>query len=208
LELWTFERWQRACRAVGARPSETEHRRVLRAWRSWGRHYHTLRHLSACLQELDAARALAHSAPEVELALWFHDAIYRTYRTDNEARSARWAAQLLTESGAPPDTVERVRGYVLATRHHDASIDGDAALVVDIDLSILGQAQAVYDAFERNVRKEYWWVARRRYAAARSRILESFLQRPALYHWQYFRERYEALARRNLERAIAALGRT
>ena len=205
MDYLSLERWQGACRGADAGEEEAEYRKVLRAWRSWGRHYHTLEHLAACLRELDATKHLARAPAEVELALWFHDAIYRTYRNDNEARSAAWAARFLIRQGAATDVAERVRDHVLATRHHGEPLQGDAALVVDIDLSILGQPPEIYDAFEYNIRKEYWWVRRSRYAAGRGRILESFLRRPAIYQWPRFRERYEATARRNLERAIAAL---
>jgi predicted metal-dependent HD superfamily phosphohydrolase len=199
------DRWQHACEAVGIANAGSEHARLLRAWSSMGRHYHTVQHLTACLSELDGASMLAQSAAEVELALWFHDAIYRTHRNDNEARSAQWAARFLTEHGAAKEVVANVHDYVMATAHAAAELSGDAALVVDIDLSILGQPPAVYDEFERNVRREYWWVPKSRFAGARCGILRSFLDRPSLYHWRHFRDRYEAFARANLARAIAAL---
>jgi len=205
MEPIPLERWQRACHAVGVRDGDREYRRLLRGWRTWGRRYHTLQHLAACLRELDQHVPLAQAPAEVELALWFHDAIYRTYRSDNEARSAAWATRFLQDHGANAGTVERVREHVLATQHAAAPAAGDTALVIDIDLSILGQPQSVYDAFERNVRREYWWVRRRRFAAARSAILESFLRRPTIYHWPQFRDHYETAARRNLERAIKRL---
>lgn len=177
----------------------------MRAWSSIGRRYHTLRHLESCLLELDEASSLARSVAEVELAIWFHDAIYRSRRTDNEARSADWAARFLADHGAAASVVANVREFVMATAHAAANLTGDAALVVDIDLSILGKSTAVYDEFERNVRKEYWWVPRKRFAQARAGILRSFLDRPSIYHWPQFRERYEAAARVNLARAIRAL---
>jgi len=182
-----------------------EHARLLRAWSGSGRRYHTVQHLAACLLELDRTRELARKPAEVELALWFHDAIYRTYRNDNEYRSAEWAARLLAKHGAAEEVISNVRNLVLATAHASSELNGDAGLVVDIDLSILGQPPAVFDEFERNVRREYWWVPARRFARARSSILESFLQRPAIYHFPPFRERYEATARMNLERALRAL---
>jgi predicted metal-dependent HD superfamily phosphohydrolase len=154
---------------------------------------------------LDGARDLAGSPAEVELALWFHDAVYRTYRKDNETRSAEWAARFLTGHGAAPGVVSNVRDYVMATAHAFTQLTGDAALVVDIDLSILGQQSAVYARFEQNVRREYWWVSKRRFTAARCAILRSFLERPFIYHGPRFRERYEAMARANLASAIRTL---
>jgi predicted metal-dependent HD superfamily phosphohydrolase len=184
---------------------ESEHGEIIRAWSAWGRHYHTLGHLEACLREIQLARELAQRPAEVEMALWFHDAIYRTYRKDNEARSAEWASQFLTRGGCEAASVTRVSDMVMATAHLGANFTGDTALTVDIDLSILGQPADVYDSFERNVRKEYWWVPKRRYCAARVKVLRSFLDREAIFQWPLFRERYESPARANLARAIQVL---
>ncbi|MEY2855296.1 MAG: hypothetical protein RL030_2428 [Pseudomonadota bacterium] len=148
---------------------------------------------------------LAERPAEVEFALWLHDAVYKSWRSDNEERSADWAVRLLEQGRATPAVVERVRALVLATRHMAGRFTGDAALVVDVDLSILGQEDGVYAQFEQDVRKEYWWVPRRKYVEARVGILKSFLDREAIYVWPVFRERYEVRARENLERAILAL---
>jgi len=153
----------------------------------------------------DSVAPLAQRPGEVELGLWFHDAVYRTWKKDNELRSAQWAKEFLTACGAPGEVGARMHALVMATCHVSDELHGDAALIVDIDLSILGEPPEIYDAFERNVRKEYWWVPRRRFAAARSSVLRSFLSRPTIYHWPLLRERYEAPARANLERALAAL---
>ncbi len=200
----TVDRWRMLCASLGARDTDAEYTRLLRAWRSWGRRYHTLAHLASCLDEFDAARHLAQSPAEVELALWYHDAVYRTWRVDNESLSAEWA-QRFVHAVAGEGAADRVRDLVLATAHQAHSPVEDAALVVDIDLSILGKPAPEYDEFERNVRREYWWVPRRRFAHARGRILGSFLERPFIYNWPEFRDRYETTARSNLQRAMKAL---
>jgi predicted metal-dependent HD superfamily phosphohydrolase len=200
----SFQRWSRACDAIGVQPLEREYRRVCRAWRSLGRHYHTLTHLDACLRELDAEIELAERPAEVELALWFHDAIYRTWRNDNEARSADLAARCL--AAAPADCRERIQRMILATVHRAEPLQGDPALTVDVDLSILGQPADTYAAFERAIRREYWWVPRARYVAGRGRVLKSFLDRANIYHHAPFREKYHQRARENLARALEQLG--
>ncbi len=200
----TLDRWRTLCASLGAKNHDAEFERLMRAWRSWGRRYHTLTHLAACLIEFDEARFLAQAPAEVELALWFHDAVYRTWRADNELRSAEWAGRFVQET-ANAATAARVRDLVLGTAHDAGLLEGDAALVVDIDLSILDRPAPEYDTFETNVRREYWWVPRRRFSQARCRILAAFLARPFIYHWPPFRERYESAARANLERAMQAL---
>jgi len=193
------------CTSLGLVGSDSEFARVVRAWRSFGRRYHTLEHLGACLVEFDGARHLAQSPAQLELALWFHDAVYRTWRKDNELRSAEWAARFLRGSAADETVAMRVRELVLATAHVFTESGGDAALVVDVDLSILGKPREIYDEFERNIRREYWWVPQRRFVDARCAILRSFLARPCIYHWPHFRDQYEEVARANLERALRTL---
>jgi len=199
------ERWRTLCQALGLSGFSPEYEAVIAGWQSWGRHYHTLEHLQACLAELDAARVLAQRPAEVEIALWYHDAIYRTYRRDNEARCAAWAARFLSEHRADAQVTARVRDLILATAHLGEDMTGDAALIADIDLSVLGQAEPVYDAYERGVRKEYWWVPASAYATARIRILRFFLDRPRIFTYPPFSERYERRARLNLMRALEAL---
>lgn len=204
IRVATLQRWQAACETTGFLGLTRDYLRVMRGWSSWGRRYHTVAHLEACLKELDTSREFASAPGEVELSLWFHDAVYSTWRSDNEARSAALAATLM-ERKAPPGLVQRVTAAVLATRHLDAELTGDAALVVDIDLAILGKLPDVYQEFERNVRREYWWVPQGRYVSARSAILESFLNRKSIYCSNEFRTRYEVTARQNISSAIEGL---
>lgn len=202
--LVNFGRWTRTCIEIGVAPGEADYRRVRRGWTGLERHYHTLSHLEACLRELDEFRALAVRPAEVELALWFHDVVYRTWRKDNEEQSAALAARLLR--AAPEESVERVRQSILATRHREEPLAGDVALVVDIDLSILGASPELYAQFERAIRREYWWVPRARYVAGRGRILASFLERATIYQHDAFHERYDARARENIGAALCQLG--
>lgn len=198
-----FERWSRACTDVGVAPDESDYRRVRRAWSGMSRHYHTLTHLEACLRELDGARHLAVRSGEVELALWFHDAVYRSWRRDNEQQSAELAARTLRTASI--ECVERIRQMVMATMHRDEDFAGDTALVVDIDLSILGQPPEIYAQFERAIRREYWWVTRARYVAGRSAVLKRFLGRSAIYQHDHFYEKYESQARANIAAALDQL---
>ena len=188
---------------VGVAPDERDYRRVRRGWRGLGRHYHTLGHLDACLREFDAARELALRPAEVELALWFHDVVYRSWRRDNEQQSAAMADELLR--AAPIEAVRRIRQMILDTRHHDEDLTGDSALVVDVDLAILGRPPETYEPFARAIRREYWWVPRARYRAARTALLRGFLARSSIYHHDAFYRRYEAQARLNIAAELARL---
>lgn len=169
------------------------------------RHYHTLQHLRECLAHFDAAAALARHPAEVELAIWFHDAVYDPRRRDNEERSAGWARDSVLAAGCPGETAQRVHALVLATQQHVAPPENpDAALLLDIDLAILGAAAARFAEYERQVRAEYAHVDDEAFRAGRRRVLSQFLERPRIYITAVFHDALEARARSNLE---AALGR-
>ncbi|HEU4747715.1 MAG TPA: hypothetical protein VFS56_04380, partial [Gemmatimonadaceae bacterium] len=76
------------------------------------RKYHTVRHLDECFTKLEEIRALAERPGEVEAALWFHDAIYETRSSQNEAKSADLAAEVVRNAGKPSDSVERISDLI------------------------------------------------------------------------------------------------
>jgi predicted metal-dependent HD superfamily phosphohydrolase len=169
------------------------------------RHYHTLQHLRECLAHFDAAASLARHPGEVELALWFHDAIHDARRQDNEERSAEWAARSVRAAGCEPAIADRVRSLVLATAGHAASDDPDTALLLDVDLAILGTTAARFAEYGRQVRAEYAHVPEPDFRAGRASVLAGFLARPRLYLTEPFHAALEQRARDNLAGALAAL---
>lgn len=104
------------------------------------RHYHSLRHLSECLAELDEVKSLAQDPVALEVALWFHDAVYDSQSSsDNEALSADLAQDALSAGGVASDFIQQVRSLILLTKKHVPDTTPDAALMCDIDLAILGK---------------------------------------------------------------------
>lgn len=179
--------------------------RLVSAYQEPQRKYHTLQHLSECLMLLSQHRGLAVEPDEVEMALWFHDAIYDAMAHDNEVRSAEWAARELSDAGVSAARIERVVQHILATRHSVLPEGRDQELLVDIDLAILGAERLRFQAFERQVREEYAWVPEPLFRQKRAEVLEGFLGRPQLYRTPALREALEAQARVNLAGAIAVL---
>lgn len=179
--------------------------RLVSAYSEPHRRYHSLDHVRHCLSEFDNAPALAENPDLVEFAIWLHDAVYDPKARENEEKSAHWAVEILKQAGCPASMREHVKNLILATKHSRAPEDRDTELLVDIDLSILGQPPEVFDLYEESIRSEYSWVPVPMYAAARSQVLHSFLDRPRLYFTSHFEGLYAAQARGNLIRALAAL---
>ena len=199
-------RWRATWTGLGvAAPDERWFDEELVRYSEPHRHYHTTQHLDECFAWLDNARGLANHFHEVELALWFHDAVYQVRSHDNEEQSASWAQSAARNAGLSSAATERVHGLILATKHNSAPPTQDAALLVDVDLAILGAPIDRFDEYERQVRQEYAWVPSFLFRRKRREILESFLARPYVYSTEHFRTSLEAPARANLTRSIRVL---
>lgn len=202
----TLPHWETLWRNLGARgDSASWHARLVAAYEERHRHYHHLQHLAECLTELDTAVALAVQPDWVEAALWFHDVVYDPRSATNEEDSAQWAVECLTAARVDPVAVDAVRQLILATKTHEPGDLADAALLIDIDLAILGQPAARFWEYEAAIRAEYAWVPAATFAEKRAEVLRRFLARPSLYRTAAFHQKYEAAARANLLAAVARL---
>lgn len=200
------DRWNELWRAAGV-PSDASSRydQLTRLYAQPHRHYHNIQHIAECLREFDLARELAKQPLAVELAIWFHDAIYDPRAADNEERSAELARQCCGETGFNAQFQESVARLVLATKQHDGSLHPDAPLLVDIDLSILGQPADRFWQYEKQIRAEYEWVPQEVFAIKRAEILERFLARKQIYRTGHFFRKYEEQARTNLTASVEKL---
>ena len=179
-------------------------------YRADGRHYHGMAHIESLLDLADAHVDLLADPEAVRAAIWFHDAIYDSRRSDNEARSAALAREKLFAT-CDPDRLSRIAAMIEATATHivpeqpDGAARRDAALFLDMDLSILGSSKEAFDAYEEATRREYAWVDEAAWRAGRSAVLKRFLGCAHIFHTKEFRKRFEAQARSNMARSLAAL---
>jgi predicted metal-dependent HD superfamily phosphohydrolase len=198
--------WHRAWSTlVPDRQNEALRQRLLACYREPQRRYHTLQHLAECVASFESVPTLASSPGEVEFALWFHDAVYDVRGDDNEARSAAWVRDELVAAQVAPPVAGRVHELVMATWHAALPEPGDATLVVDIDLSILGAAPDRFDEYERQIREEYGWVDEELFRSRRRSVLTGFLARPTIFATPHFQTALEAGARANLSRSLRRL---
>lgn len=181
---------------------------LLARWSEPKRYYHTLSHLDHCLASLDQQCELATDAPVLEAALWFHDAIYDPRATDNESRSAALAREVFTRANVSAHHIDRIEQLILSTRTHESDGSSDNALLLDIDLSVLGSAPESYARYAKAIRQEYAWVPEADYREKRAAVLARFLTRPALFLTEPFHQRLESRARHNLAAEISQLAGT
>jgi len=78
-------------------------------------------------------------------------------------------------------------------------------LFLDFDLAILGTSKAEYAVYAEQIKKEYSQYSPEDYCQGRIAVLQGFLNRERLYFTDHYWEKYEAVARRNIEGEINSL---
>lgn len=188
-------------------PELTTYKKLVALYSEQHRVYHNLTHIAHCLDEYRQARQSAEHQNEVEMALWFHDAIYNTRSHDNEEKSAELSRQELKIMGAEDSFGDRVHDLILVTKHIETPVGIDAEILADVDLSILGKSPIEFNYYEDGIRQEYFWVPDEQFRSGRVGVLKRFLDRPSIYLTDFFRQKYEEQARKNLEISVARLRR-
>jgi predicted metal-dependent HD superfamily phosphohydrolase len=180
---------------------------VRRDYASPGRAYHNLAHLDDCLEQLQRCDGLSEADRRLlRFAFLWHDVVYDPTRRDNEERSAGRARVELASAGlAPPDVDEVERLIHLTKGHKVAAGDRLGALLVSIDLSILGAAPDRYGAYAEAIRREYAHVPEDAYRAGRTAILRTLLAADPLYPDPTYHERLEGPARINMAAELEQL---
>lgn len=171
------------------------------------RRYHDLAHIADCLDQLTKVPDLPDEVRlRLAYAIWWHDAIYDPTRPDNEAASADLARRDLATLGASAETrAEVARLIALTAGHQVGEGDAEGALLVSIDLAVLGRPPGDYDAYARAIREEYAHVPEAMFRPGRASVLKRMLAAEPLYPDPVFRGRLETQARANLAREIAVL---
>lgn len=171
------------------------------------RKYHDLSHIQDCLAKFDQMRDLTENDAAVELAVWFHDIVYDPLSRTNEEDSADAFRAITAPFALPIGLCQTVGDLILSTKHSSIPETIDAAVLHDVDLSILGSQEDVYSDYCRRIREEYSGYADETYRAGRALFLRKMLGMEWLFCTKPGRERFERSARENLAKELSVLGR-
>lgn len=179
---------------------------VLAAYTDPSRGHHGAGHLRDVLARLDelAAAGTPFDRVPVQLAAWFHDAVYDGER-DAEERSASWAEEALAPHVDESTLAEVVRLVRLTEHHRPRTDDANGCALTDADLSILAAPHERYDQYVAAVRKEYAHLPDEVFAAGRADVLRALAAKPQLFHTDHGIAAWEAAARNNLARELEKL---
>ncbi len=204
----SFSQWQQLWQRLGATPDKVPDKlyyELIARYNEVPRYYHTLQHLNECLEKFELLRTFAKFPAEIEIALWFHDAIYEPSRHDNEELSADWAKSSILSACLDKVIAERIYNLVMSTQHQANPTSVDEQILVDVDLAILGAKPDRFEEYEQQVRQEYAFVPKTLFRAKRKEILMQFQARATIYNTNQFIEIYEQQARINIRQALEKL---
>ncbi|MEK6155442.1 hypothetical protein WIW50_19450 [Flavobacteriaceae bacterium 3-367] len=189
-------------------PEETE---VIKLWkalkgvyRQTFRKYHNLNHLVELFSYYDIHKDVIEHEEEIMLAIYYHDYVYSVWKKDNEEKSAEKAVQVLQHIGYPEVGIDRIKELILCTKHHQGK-SNDENYLIDFDLAILGQPEAMYDDYALKIRKEYVKIPHLLYRKGRKKVLQHFLSKDSIYQTEDFKSKFEARARTNLTNELNRL---
>lgn len=184
-------------------------RLLVAAYSAPDRYHHNLDHLAEMFGVVAQLTALTDDPAAVQLAVWFHDAVYDPRAKDNEARSADLAVSVLGLVGVPRSELDRITRLIAATAHLDdfpPPEDPETAVLLDADLAVLGASGERYQQYAAAIRREYAWVPDPEYRKARAKVLENFLSRPRIFWTDLMHQEAEGPARANIEAELGWLG--
>ncbi len=122
-----------------------------------------------------------------------------------ECSAAIDVVQTLAAAGRSREAIGTVRRMILATRHRGRLETPDEALLLDIDLGILGAPSARFDRYEDDIRAEFHSVPWPLYVVGRRRVLRGFQDRHRLFNTGHFHDTCGTQARVNLSRSLKRL---
>ena len=160
------------------------------------RHYHNLQHLENMLHELEVAKQEVQKMDSLLFSIYYHDIVYQATRSDNEYQSALLFKKQISQTNFK--NIEYCFLQIEATKTHEQSKDHDTNILLDIDLSILGQSQNIYKKYCQQIRQEYRIYPNLLYRRGRKKVLAKMLENTSIYKTATFIEKYEKQARENI----------
>lgn len=197
--------WNNLCQRLDINNDQNSFNKIVENYSEEHRHYHTLKHIESCLKEFESVKEKINNPEAVELAIWYHDILYTIGENDNEEQSAKMAKDFCQKHNLSIDFSKEVVDHILATKHISPSNNQDSKYLADIDMSILGQSNEVFDNYERQIYKEYSNLySKSEYQQGRIQFLKSISNKP-IYLTDFFQNKYQEKAKSNIERDIESL---
>ena len=108
------------------------------------------------------------------------------------------AYYILNQTAISKNDLNKIIEMIIATKHNKLYHDININYLLDIDLSVLGYPEKEILEYEKGIRYEYSFVDDYTYRKERIKFLQGMLDRKNIYITDYFRNKYEENAVRNI----------
>ncbi|XP_055706789.1 uncharacterized protein LOC129803932 [Phlebotomus papatasi] len=138
-------------------------------------------------------------------------AIFQYYifdpKKDSQVENCQAFRDFLAAAKVDNDNLEKYVTKLLGENNAEdmEGFQDDAQFLQDLDLAILGGTPEEYKNYTELLQKEYKYLNTEAYKSTRLKILKTFLTIPNIYSTNFFRERLEESARRNIRKEIEEL---
>lgn len=136
------------------------------------RHHHDIEHIVSMLDELEL---INENDLALLMSIWLHDIVYDPKRRDNEELSAEYSVYVSKRLGLSSEMTNQIFGYIISTKHEGEPEEYFNKLLLDLDMSIFGKSQKLFEKYEGGIRKEFCFVPIAEYINCRISLLNSFL---------------------------------
>ena len=161
------------------------------------RFYHTFNHIEFCLGLFDQVKGQSTDADAIELAIWFHDAVYNFPLVENEKLSAEFFMKV-SEGYLPLELRKKIYALVIVTDHKTLPINTDQEILVDIDLSSFGLPWQRFIDDGENVRRELSYLNEDDFYRQQIGFMKQLTAGKYFYKTPWFQDQFEASARANI----------
>ncbi|QXP56580.1 hypothetical protein H0I25_01950 [Cellulophaga sp. HaHa_2_95] len=167
------------------------------------RHYHNLEHLAYMFRWLATVKSEVKNLDAMLFAIYYHDSIYNTTRSDNEHQSALYFKKMISKTSF--EAITEVMDLIEATKEHMQSDDTDTNILLDLDLAVLGEKPENYLIYAKAIRKEYYIYPDFMDRKGRKKVLMNMLNLEAIYKTDFFKTLLETTAIENLKAELKNL---
>ena len=170
------------------------------------RGYHGIKHIIRMLNSFDKflleskQSYMIQNENEFRFAILMHD--YVNGECNEVEKSAVKAREILHKISDNYNS-SYVEKLILATDYSKKqSLNFEQKLMQDIDIEILGRPSDEYKKYSEEIRAQYSKYSDEIFNPARIKILKSFLDRESIYNIEYYKNKYEIQAKKNIEQEI------
>lgn len=158
--------------------------------------YHNWRHIQEMFMIADSLDI--ELSKSQELAILFHDVVYKVGAKDNEEKSASLMRKELENTGLSEDVINTAEQIILDTANHQPTIP-ESKIVLDLDMVHLSFDFNIFLYYRDKIKEEYPHISDEEFYQGEISFFESILKQDKILFTNHFSE--EQL-RHNLKQKI------